>query len=156
MTNFSASAITNDGKRFAIVESGKLKMVDVESEETMFERPAEEVVGLTFSKKRDWLAMQTKQGVKILDPDSGDVIETIEEPGALMAYAFNADQMLVASPKKGGRVRILDTTTWETALNHRTETSNRVGATISNDGRRVAFALDNCRLELWDIDQLTR
>jgi hypothetical protein len=53
-------------------------------------------------------------------------------------------------------VRIFDTTTWRTTLEHKTETSNRVGATISNDGRRVAFALDNCRLELWDVDELKR
>ena len=155
-TPLVASAITNDGKRFAIVESGQLKMIDVETEETIFELPAKDVDGLVFSTERRWLAMANKRGVTILDSDSGDVLKKIEEPGALMAYAFDSDNMLVASPERGGRVQIFDTTTWRTTVEHRTETSRRVSATISHDGRRVAFALDDCRMELWDVDELKR
>lgn len=150
------TAITANGKRLAIFEDKKLKVIEVESKEILFEQASPKVGRLMFSKNHDWLAIQTNEGIRIVIVDSGELIKEIKEPYALLAYAFNGKKLLVVSPKKGGAVRIFNTTNWELELAHKTETANRVSVSISNDGRRAAFALDNGRIELWDLEDLAR
>lgn len=150
------TAITANGKRLAIFEDEKLKVIEVESKEVLFEQASSKVGRLMFSKNHDWLAIQTSKSIKIVSPDSGEVFKVIKEPDALFAYAFNGKKLLVASPKKGGAVRIFSTTNWELELAHKTKTANRVSVSISNDGRRAAFALDNGRIELWNLERLAR
>lgn len=156
LNQLPTTAITNDGKRFAVYESKKIRVFDIESKELVFEQKSAKAQALIFSKNRDWLASHSDDGVKILDSESGEIIKDIPEKDALIAYAFKADRLLVCPKKDDRPVRIFNTQSWEVELRHNTDTGDRSAVSISNDGRRAAFALVNCRLELWELEELEK
>lgn len=150
------TAIEDSGERMAIANAGKLTVIDIESEQAVFEQKSAHVTKLIFSRQGDWLAVATKRDVCILDVETGKELERFDIPNALIAYASDAGQLLVAASKTGSKTRIYDTMTWDLAFEHATKTSSKADATISNDGRRVAFALSDCRFELWDLKEIKR
>lgn len=148
------SAITSDGKRFAINELGKLKVVEVESEQTLFEVEADKVEELIFAPNGKWLAMSTSNDVTVFETESGKQLKKINLSDPMIALAHQTSELLIVSKKKGAPVQLLETQNWTTVWEHSTETSNRETAAISHDGKRIVFGLSNCCFELWDVGKL--
>jgi len=155
-TPLSSTAITSDGELFAIHESGKLKIVEIETEQTLVELPAKSVSNIFFGPDDDWLAMVTDKAITIFETETGDQLKKIEASDPLVSLARDSSHLLVTSKKRASPVRIFETKNWSKILEHKTATVDRTSATISNDGKRIAMGLSNCCFELWEIDKLRK
>ncbi len=150
------TAITDKGEIFAIAEDGKVKIIEVDSAETLIETDARDVNQMLFAKSGEWIAITKPSGITILETKTGKKLKQIDVPKPLISYAFESDELVVTSKKAGSPVRIFETGTWQAIFEHKTKTADRVAISTSYDSKRIAFALSNCCVELWDVDEIAK
>ena len=150
------TAITDKGEIFAVAEDGKVKIIEVDSAATLIETDARDVNQMLFAKSGEWIAITKPSGITILETKTGKQLKQIDVPKPLISYASESDELVITSKKAGSPVRIFETDTWQVVFEHKTKTADRVAISTSYDSKRIAFALSNCRVELWDVDEIAK
>ena len=150
------TAITDKGEIFAVAEDGKVKIIEVDSAATLIETDARDVNQMLFAKSGEWIAITKPNGITILETKTGKQLKQIDLPKPLISYASESDELVITSKKAGSPVRIFETDTWQVVFEHKTKTADRVAISTSYDSKRIAFALSNCRVELWDVDEIAK
>lgn len=148
----SAAQISADGSRVAVLADQSLSVFDSGSGETLLQRPVGSVTQWHLSRDGSAVAaMNQKQKVcQYLQTESQETTKFLS--ATCCGFAQGADRFVVAYDD--GRVEIRDSHNLKILQKHQTHFGEKRLAGLSHRGDQVVFALDDTRLELWNLKRI--
>ena len=149
------SAISPDGRFVVVAEQAHSFLYDTETGQQIIDIPGAGW-GSTFSPDSRFLVIPTGRKIQVWDTE---ILEKVAElPGHFGSIVFcnKRNTMFIVPQTKKAPVTAYDIETWAPVWEHNSELSNRTSASISKDGNWLVFGMQDCRIQVWDLNRLMR
>ena len=154
--------VSNDGELVAIANDSKeIFVVEVSTGDIVQELGK---IGGGYTTKLNFidgsqrLLVFANGEMTAFDPRTGEKIGKKVSAGnqnssLQMAICQDESRMAMMHYGKKTKLKVIDLETMEEVFSRKTDEYHN-GLAISNDGRKIALAKNNCQFDVWDLDQL--
>ena len=157
-------SVSSDGELVAILNDQKevfvIDMANGEVVQELGEIGGDFSSRLYFVNGAEKLLVYANGELKAFDPRSGEQIgqkvKVGQQHSALqMALCRKESQMALISQNQKSELKIIDLDSMEELFSRKTDEHHN-GISISDDGRKIALAKNNCQFDIWDLDVLDK
>lgn len=154
--------ISGDATRYAVTTNQHVWVIEAETGNVIREFDLPKIpIDLQLNQSGDLLAVQYRglaqdiAKIVVLSIETGEELQTWTD-GPLLTPVFSAtgDRLAIMRPGKSNRLTVYNVKTWEPIWTHETSHAPATAIDISSDFRKLALALADTRIELWDLREL--
>ncbi|MFT5301096.1 MAG: WD40 repeat protein [Mariniblastus sp.] len=143
-----------DGHEFAIVDSRRLVVIDVETGDVISDQTMpNQIRQVAYSRTGKFLFVDFHQGTVVYETATGDEVKRFESRHGACHLAFSKDdvRMVLCPTGASENVEVFDTRNWKSTFSRGKTQANRTCISISDDGQKLLVGLADCRMEMWDL-----